>query len=102
MSKLEEAMREHMAYLVFSENRPFSYRDFMRFELDGKEYKMTHGTYRNKISKLKKEGHIELDYKSGIAFHTLKGHKFGKSLMMMTPDHTVVSSSYNHQDPVCR
>jgi hypothetical protein len=33
---------------------------------------MKHKTFRNKISKLKKEGIVELDFNSGIAFYTLK------------------------------
>jgi hypothetical protein len=36
MSELEDAMEEHMAYIVFKEHRPFSYRDFLHFEVDGK------------------------------------------------------------------
>lgn len=40
---------------------------------------MRHKTYRNKISKLIREGKVELDYKSLRAYHTLTGHKFGKS-----------------------
>ncbi len=52
-------------------------------------------TYRNKISKLKKDGIVELDFKSSIAFHTLKGHRFGK---VVTPCHTGVTTSNN--DPI--
>lgn len=52
-------------------------------------------TYRNKISKLKQDGIVELDYKSTIAFHTLTGHKFGKA---GTKYHTGITISHN--DPV--
>ena len=52
-------------------------------------------TYRNKISKLKKDGIVELDIKTSIAIHTLKDHKFGKA---GTPNHTGVTISHN--DPV--
>ena len=90
MSTLDEAMKEHMAYIVLLEHRPFSYRDFMRFEVDGKEYRMTPGTFRNKILKLRKLGEIELAYNAGTAFYTLKGHGFGKPI---TPNHTGVSST---------
>jgi hypothetical protein len=101
MSKLDDAMMQHMKYIVFTEKRPFSYLDFRRFEVDGKEYEMTHGTFRNNISKLKKEGKVELEYKSAIAFYTIKGVNFGKgkhnssARMMtqpMTPNHMGVSS----------
>lgn len=77
-----------MEYIVNSEYRPFSYRDFLSFEVDGEEFHIAYGTFRNKISKFKKEGIVELDYNSSIAFYTLKGHKFGKSAI--TPIHTMV------------
>jgi hypothetical protein len=63
MSKLDEAMLQYMRYLVFTEGRPFSYRDFRYFEVNGENYGMVHGTYRNKISKLKKTGEVEDEYK---------------------------------------
>jgi hypothetical protein len=50
----------------------------MHFEVDGREYTMTHGTFRNKISKLREQGFVEFAYNSGIAFYTLKGVKIGK------------------------
>lgn len=80
-------MAEHMAGIVFSEHRPFSYGDFARFSVRDKVYTMTHGTYRNKISKSSAKGEVELNYRSTCAFYSLKGHKFGKR---MTHDHTVV------------
>jgi hypothetical protein len=93
MSELDNAMQEHMAFIVLSEGRPFSFRDFFQFTIDGKIYKITPGTFRNKILALKKAGVVELDYNSGTAFYTLKGHRFGKQV---TPNHTVVQ----HNDPV--
>jgi hypothetical protein len=86
-------MLEHMAYIVFVEKRSFSFKDFLRFEVNGKEYKMEHGTFRNKISKLNKKGIVELDYYSHIAFYTLKVNKSDKS--SITPDHTGGTISYN-------
>jgi hypothetical protein len=86
MSALDDAMLERMAYIVFSENRPFSYRDFLP---DHPECGMEHGTFRNKILAFKKADIIELNHKSGIAFYTLKGHRFGKP---MTTHHMGVSS----------
>lgn len=88
VSDLDQAIEKHMANLVDLENRPFSYHDFAVFEIDGKEYKMAHGTYRNKISRLKNTGKVELAYNAGMAFHTLKGKKFGKQV---TPNHTGVN-----------
>jgi hypothetical protein len=84
LSELDEAMKEHMAYIVLSENRPPCFRDFLCFEVDGKEYRMKASTFRNKISRLRKSGDVELDYNSGTAFYTLKGYNFGKP---MTPTH---------------
>jgi len=55
MSKLDEAMHEHMAFIVFHEKRPFSYKDFLKFEVDGEIYGMKHGTFRNKITKQMKK-----------------------------------------------
>jgi len=95
MSELDDAMEQHMAYIVLSIGRPFSFKDFLCFEVDGKEYKPSHGTVRNKFDEFTEKEIIELDYKTNIAFYTLKGHKFGKKLM--TPDHTVV-----HNDPIYR
>jgi hypothetical protein len=87
MSDLDDAMEERMAYIVFIEHRPFSYIDFHDL--------MKPKTYRNKISKLKKDGKVKLCYKSVCAFHTLQGHNFGKPV---TPNHTEVTISHN--DPV--
>jgi hypothetical protein len=88
MSELDDAMKEHIAYIVFQEHRPFSYRDFLHFEVEGKEYGMAHGTFRNKISRLIKVGEVEISYNSCLVFYTLKGTKFGKS---MTSNHMGVS-----------
>ena len=85
MSELDAAMDQHIDYLVHQEKRNFSVVDFRRFIVDGKEYRMTAGTFRNKVLKRKKLGTIELDCKSGCAFYTIKGHKFSNP---MTPYHT--------------
>jgi hypothetical protein len=86
------AMLMHIYYLVHDEQMPFSYLDFMRFEVNGQEFKMSHGTFRNKISCLMKEGLVEVSYKSHISFYTLNGVTFGKaSRIAMTGDHMVVT-----------
>jgi hypothetical protein len=102
MSKLDAAIEKHMNYIVFTEHKPFSYRDFQTFELDGKKHNMANGTFRNKISQLIKAGKVEREYISGLAFYTIKGMNFGKrkhdsarTMMMtqpMTPNHMEVSS----------
>ncbi len=77
LTDLEVAMLQFMEFIIRNEHRPLSFLDFMHFEVGGREYTMTHGTFRNKISKLRKEGIVELTYNSGIAFYTLKGVKVG-------------------------
>jgi hypothetical protein len=108
MSKLDSAMMQHMSYLVFIEKRPFCYRDFLKFEVDGKAYRMKHGTFRNHVSKLMKAGKVEREYHSGLCFYTIKGVNFGRrkskplveTMMMMmqpmTPNHTEVSHCHCH------
>jgi hypothetical protein len=84
----------HIHHLVHEEQRPFSYLDFMKFEVEGREFKMTHGTFRNNVSSLMKEGLVEVSYKSSITFYTLRGVKFDKaSRITMTSNHTVVAGS---------
>ena len=51
-----------MAFIVFHEKRPFSYKDFLKFEVDGNIYGRKHGTFRNKITKLRKKGEVERLY----------------------------------------
>ncbi|MGH9978625.1 MAG: hypothetical protein ACRD8Z_22760, partial [Nitrososphaeraceae archaeon] len=92
MSELMNAMLMHIYYLVHDEQRPFSYLDFMKFEVNGREFGMSHGTFRNKISCLMKEGLVDVSYKSHITFYTLKGVTFGKaSRIAMTDSHMVVT-----------
>jgi hypothetical protein len=53
-----------------------------------------HGTFRNKITKLIRNGTVELVFNSHIAFYTLKGQKFSKSAK--THDHTGATINYNN------
>ena len=72
----------HMAHIIFNEKRPCYFGDFRRFEVGGKEYRMSHGTFRNEISKRVKSGKVEMDYNCGTAYYTIAGHKFGKRDLM--------------------
>jgi hypothetical protein len=85
MTILDDAMRKHIEYIVCRDRRPFSFIDFLTFEVGQQHYKMSHGTFRNKISAMLKAGEIELAYYSKQAFYTIKGVKFAKT---MTADHT--------------
>lgn len=92
----DDIFLERMANLVFIEKRAFSYKDFLLFEHDGKEYKFAHGTIRNIFSKLTKLNKIELVYNAGIAFHTLKGVDVGgKSITLY---HTEDYLNHKQQD----
>jgi hypothetical protein len=95
MTKLDEAMLKHIKNIIFADLRPFSYLDFQSFSKQGEKYTMKHGTFRNKIPRLVRQGIAELEFKSNIAYYTLKGTNFGRRKMMtdsMTPDHMGVSS----------
>ena len=85
MTILDNAMRKHIAYLVLTEKRPFSFIDFLTFEVDQQHYNMSHGTFRNKISAMLKREEVEVAYYSKQAFYTIKGVGFAKT---MTLDHT--------------
>jgi len=82
MSKLEEAMLNHIQNIVNNEYRPFSFMDLLHFEHDGQSYNPKRGTIRNKLSKFSKEGKIEFCYIDTIAFYSLPGKKFGKDKLM--------------------
>jgi hypothetical protein len=88
--KLDNPMKVHMQRMIRGEGRPFCYRDFLEFEVDGKKYSMTHGTYRNKISQYVRSGYAHLEYYSGPAFYSLKGFNFARPKLAVTDDHTMV------------
>ncbi len=89
-TKLDYAMKVHIQRIVRVEKRPFCFRDFLDFEVDGKKYSMTHGTFRNKISQHVRSGYAQLEYISCPAFYSLKGVHFAKSKHEMTDNRTVV------------
>jgi len=89
MTELDDAMKAHMSYLVYNEHKPFSYKDFVYFKTNGNTYRMTHGTFRNKISSLIQNGEVEIYVKSNPCFYTLKGHRFGNR-KSMTDNHMEV------------
>lgn len=69
-----DIMFQRIRYIVTVEHRPFSYQDFLDL--------MKHGTFRNKISKLRREGIVELVRNSHVTLYTLKGYSFGNRLPM--------------------
>ncbi len=100
-TELEVAMKKHAEFIVVNEQRTFSFLDFLHFEVDGMEHTMTHGTFRNKISKLRENGIVEPAFNSGIAFYTLKGVQLGKNnaTSLMTPNRIRVLLQHMHRVP---
>jgi hypothetical protein len=88
----QDAMLEHLAYLVLSEHRSACWRDFLNFDINGVPYALQQGTIRNNLSQLRRLGLIELEYTSSYAFYTLPGYR-RQTLSTMTPDHTSVMIS---------
>jgi hypothetical protein len=91
----ETIIFEKMKEIVRNENRPFSYKDFESFSLNGQDFKFSHGHIRNTFSALKKKGLIEFVNRSPQAFYTIKGVKFNNS---MTPTYmTAIPELTNKQ-----
>ncbi|HEY7572051.1 MAG TPA: hypothetical protein VH796_11850 [Nitrososphaeraceae archaeon] len=91
-AKLDLPMKTYIRRIVLIEERPFCFIDLLDFEVDGIRYKMTHGTFRNKISQYVRNGYAQLEYYSGPAFYSLKGISFTKPKMGMTDHRMVVPS----------
>jgi hypothetical protein len=92
LTPCQDAMLEHLAYLVLSEHRSACWRDFLNFDINGVPYALQQGTIRNNLSQLRRLGHIDLEYTSINAFYTLPGYR-RQTLSTMTPDHTSVMIS---------
>src|SRR5688572_25475790 len=74
-SPSQDAMLEHMAYLIFCEKQEACWRDFINFEIDGRKYCLAVGTIRNNLSKLRRQGKIEVAYKSIDSYYTFSGYQ---------------------------
>lgn len=75
-----ELFLKRMRQIVYEEQRPFSFPDFLSFDHNGIRYKFDHGTIRNYFSILKKQGKIEHLYTTSVAFYTITGVKVGKPI----------------------
>ena len=98
-------MLKQLEHIVLTEHRPFSYLDFCSEKVKDQPYFMSHGTFRNKTSMFMKLGIVELEYNTGIAFHTLPGVHFGKRRRMtptMTPNLMGVSSVTNVTEDITK
>src|SRR5215472_913106 len=94
MSGLLGAMKLKIREIILVEERPFTFADFREFEIAGQKYRMTDGTFRNFISKLRKSGVVELAFRSRPVFYTLTGKKFNRT---MTLDHAWVPNTIIYQ-----
>src|ERR1051325_3519721 len=89
LNELDSVLLKRITQIVQTENRSFSYVDFVpSFIVDGQNYTIAHGTFRNKMSEMLKAEKVEVVYHSPQAFYTLKGVRFETP---MTSDHTGVS-----------
>ena len=90
-------MMHHMRHMIYEEHVTFCYLDFLSFEVDEQEYRMTHGTFRNKIARLLKDKVVEVSCRSNLTFYSLKGEKFGRAKKRaVTGHHTGVACSSSH------
>ena len=95
LNELDSALWKRITQIVQTENRPFSFVDFVpTFEVDGQNYTIAHGTFRNKMSQMLKAEKVEVVCISPQAFYTLKGVKFETA---MTGDHTGVIAALRNQ-----
>jgi hypothetical protein len=107
LNELDSALWKRITQIVQTENRPFSYVDFVpSFTVDGQNYTIAYGTFRNKMSEMLKAEKVEVVYHSPQAFYVLKGVKFETP---MTGDHTGVIAALHNQkyrhlsnDPIYR
>ena len=86
--KSSVAMKLWMNQIVVVQRRPISYLDFAEFKINGHTYKMSHGVFRNCISRLKKAKEVQLASRSKPAYYTIPGKEFNKA---MTHNHTGVA-----------
>ena len=84
LTETQEAMLEHFAYLNYLEHRPASWQDFALFEVNNKQYRLSHGTIKNNFSYLRRIKRIKLVYKDINAYYSLVE-------CAMTPHHTSVT-----------
>lgn len=75
-------MKLRIKEIVLVEQRPFSFADFIEFEVAGEKYRMKAGTIRNVISQLRKAGQVEPAFRSKPAFYTIPGKKFDKTMTL--------------------
>ena len=98
MSPDDKTILQHMERLDNDEQRPFSYLDFLKFEVEGKYYEMSHGQIRNKFSQFTQQKKIIFCYKDKIAFYSLPGRKFGKDKLLTDNPTDIINYNNNKYD----
>ncbi len=88
----KERLLERIATIVHNEKRPVTFKDLLCFYYNGEKVSYTHGSLRNLISQLLKEGSIIVLFKSPQSFYSLPGINFGNN---MTPTCISVTPSLN-------
>lgn len=88
----KERLLERIATIVLDENRPATFKDLLCFYYYGEKVSYTHGSLRNLISQLLKEGSIIVLFRSPQAFYSLPGVNFGNK---MTPTCITVTPPLN-------
>jgi hypothetical protein len=78
--KSKERLLDRIKTIVYNEKRPVSFKDLLCFDSNGKIVSYKHGSLRNLISQLLKEGQIIVLYKSPLAFYSLPGITFGNKM----------------------
>jgi hypothetical protein len=76
----ETIIFDKMKEIVYNENRPFSYKDFESFPLNGQTFKYSKGHIRNTFSRLHRNKIIEKVYRTNQTFYTIRGVKVGNSV----------------------
>jgi hypothetical protein len=81
-----------MQSITYQKHRPFTYIDFLEFDVNGEKCKVAYGTFRNKIRTVFKD-EVEVLYYSPLAYYTLKGNIFANSV---TDTHTMDQACNNN------
>lgn len=83
-SVLTEAVLQHAAEVVFTEDRAFTRNDFVpEFKVGGEAFTIAYGTFRDTMSRLMKDGEVVSLFRSPQAFYTVPGGS-----KRTTTDHT--------------
>lgn len=72
----QDAMLEHLAYIVLHESRPVCASDFLHFKVGDLEYSLTKGTSSKYLQYLKSIGSIIFCYRTTNSYYSLENYRF--------------------------